>query len=56
VAQEDCLSVAKLVGLKIFVNEFVAYTKLGSVIDFRNEIIANGSFPLFKYIRYINYL
>lgn len=38
---EDCQSVAKLVGYKVFVNEFVAYTKLGHVIEFRKNIIAN---------------
>jgi nucleoside permease NupC len=50
VSGEDCRSVAKLVGFKVFVNEFVAYTKLGAVIDFRDQIIANGTFPLYKFL------
>ena len=49
VSGEDSLNVAKLVGYKVFVNEFVAYTKLGAVVDFRNGIIANGTFPLYRY-------
>lgn len=48
VSGEDSLNVAKLVGYKVFVNEFVAYTKLGAVVDFRNGIIANGTFPLYR--------
>ena len=38
----------KLVGLKILVNEFFAYTKLGAMIKFRDAIIANGTFPLYR--------
>ena len=47
-AAEDCLSVAKLIGFKVFVNELVAYKKLGNVIDFRNEIIKNGTYDLYR--------
>ena len=47
VEYEDCLSVAKLVGYKVFVNEFVAYKKLGNVINLRQSIIANNT--LFDY-------
>jgi nucleoside permease NupC len=45
---DDCLSVAKLLGIKTFINEFVAYKELGDVINFRNEIIRNGTFEQFK--------
>ena len=45
---EDCLSVAKLIGLKTFINEFVAYKDLGDVINFRNSIFTNGSLDLYK--------
>ncbi|RNA39663.1 solute carrier family 28 member 3 [Brachionus plicatilis] len=45
---EDCKSIAKLVGFKVFVNEFVAFTKLGAVVNFRNEIIANGTEILYR--------
>lgn len=48
VESEDCKSVAKLVGFKVFVNEFVAYTKLGTVISFRDGITANGTLPLYR--------
>lgn len=48
VSSEDCESVAKLVGFKVFINEFVAFTKLGSVITFRDQVISNGTFPLYK--------
>ena len=30
---EDCFPVARLIGLKIFANEFVAYRKLGVMIQ-----------------------
>jgi nucleoside permease NupC len=33
---DDCLSVAKLLGIKTFINEFVAHKELGDVIYFRN--------------------
>ena len=44
---EDCRSVSKLIGTKIFVNEFVAYEKLGTMIKFREGIIANGTYDLY---------
>ena len=34
VAVEDCRAVSRLIGTKIFVNEFVAYTELGKTIMF----------------------
>lgn len=36
----DCRSVARLIGLKTFTNEFVAYDQLGSII--KNKQIFNG--------------
>ena len=44
----DCLSVAKLLGIKTFINEFVAYKELGDVIDFRNKILKNGTYEQYK--------
>lgn len=38
VAPEDCKSVSKLIGVKIFINEFVAYSELGKAIQFRENI------------------
>jgi pyrimidine nucleoside transport protein len=48
VSIEDCLSVGKLIGLKTFINEFVAYKDLGDVIKFRNEIFLNGTQELYR--------
>ena len=45
---DDCLSVAKLLGIKTFINEFVAYKELGDVIDFRNKILKNGTYEQYK--------
>ena len=47
-ASEDCQSVARLLGTKIFVNELIAYRDLGSTITFRNNIIANQTYDLYK--------
>lgn len=35
---EDCGSVSKLIGMKVFINEFVAYSELGKAIQFRDNI------------------
>lgn len=48
VNSEDCGSVSKLIGIKIFVNEFVAFSDLGNMIKFRNDIIADGTFDLYR--------
>ena len=45
---EDCRSVSKLIGIKIFVNEFVAYAELGKTIQFRDDIIKTGLFDAYK--------
>lgn len=47
VKPEDCLSIGKLVGYKIFLNEFVAYQKLGEIITLRDSLVANGTFDLY---------
>ena len=44
---EDCKSVSKLIGMKIFVNEFVAYSELGKAIKFRESLISNGLFEAY---------
>ena len=33
VAQDDCRQVAELIGVKTFINEFVAYTQLSVIIE-----------------------
>lgn len=48
VQPEDCLTIGKLVGYKIFLNEFVAYQKLGEAIDFRDSLIADGTFDFYR--------
>lgn len=45
---EDCKSVSKLIGMKVFVNEFVAYAELGKTIQFRDDIIRTGLFDAYK--------
>ena len=44
---DDCKVVSKLIGTKIFVNEFVAYSQLGKSIRFKEEIIRNNEFELY---------
>ena len=44
---DDCKVVSKLIGTKIFVNEFVAYNRLGKSIRFKEEIIKNNTFELY---------
>ena len=39
VAVADCRKVAELIGIKIFINEYVAFTELGQIID--NTVIFN---------------
>ncbi|CAF0781890.1 unnamed protein product [Brachionus calyciflorus] len=40
---EDCRAISKLIGIKVFVNEFVAYSHMGNMIKTRNELINNGT-------------
>lgn len=45
---EDCLSVGRLIGLKTFINEFVAFKELGNTINFRKQIFASNTFELYR--------
>lgn len=49
VDQTDCRKVAELIGVKTFLNEFVAFTTLGVIID-NNEVFRayNGT------VKYVN--
>ena len=42
---EDCREVAELIGIKTFVNEFVAYIRLADMID--NGVISVSKFCCF---------
>ena len=48
VEHEDSLVVGRLLAKKIFVSEFISYQELGLAINFRNEMIVNGTFELYK--------
>lgn len=39
---------SNLIGIKMFVNEFVAYSELGKSIHFRNEIIEKNLFESYR--------
>ncbi|CAF2540475.1 unnamed protein product [Rotaria sp. Silwood2] len=43
----DCLLSSKLIGIKISLNEFIAYQELGKIRQLRNELILNNTFPLY---------
>ena len=43
VAFDDCRKVGELIGIKIFLNEFVAYTDLGVIIDNSEEFKEYGT-------------
>ncbi|CAF3604560.1 unnamed protein product [Rotaria socialis] len=43
----DCLLSSKLIGIKISLNEFIAYQELGKIRKLRNELILNNTFPLY---------
>jgi len=45
---DDCQQVSKLIGYKVFVNEFFAYDKLGKIIKYRQSLIDNGSFEFYR--------
>jgi pyrimidine nucleoside transport protein len=45
---EDCRVVSNLIGMKMFVNEFVAYAHMGRMIDLRNALVANGTFDFYR--------
>ncbi|RNA39672.1 solute carrier family 28 member 3-like [Brachionus plicatilis] len=48
VSLTDAKSVSKLIGIKMFVNEFAAFDELGKAIRFRDSIIASGEFDAYK--------
>jgi nucleoside permease NupC len=48
VALEDCQTISKLIGIKMFVNEFVAYSELGKTINFRNNATSLGTLELYR--------
>ncbi|UJR10076.1 hypothetical protein I4U23_014298 [Adineta vaga] len=43
----DCLLASKLIGIKVSLNEFIAYQELGKIRNLRNELILNNTFPLY---------
>ncbi len=45
---KDCRIISRLIGTKIFINEFVAYAQLGDIINIRNGFIANNTFDLYR--------
>ncbi|CAF1426114.1 unnamed protein product [Adineta steineri] len=42
-----CLLASKLIGIKVSLNEFIAYQELGKIRQLRNELILNHTFPLY---------
>jgi hypothetical protein len=48
VENEDSVAVGRLLAKKVFVSEFISYQELGAAITFRNQIIANGTFDLYR--------
>jgi hypothetical protein len=48
VEEEDSLVVGNLLAKKIFVSEFISYQELGAAINFRNAILANGTYDLYR--------
>ena len=45
---EDCKSVSKLIGIKIFINEFIAYSELGKIISFRDDLQSKNLFESYR--------
>lgn len=39
---QDCKAVSKLIGIKIFVTEFLAYSQMGKMVNVRDQLIKNG--------------
>ncbi|CAF0726574.1 unnamed protein product [Brachionus calyciflorus] len=48
VSINDVQTVSKLIGIKMFVNEFAAFFELGKAIKFRDSIIENGLYNAYK--------
>ncbi|CAF3470016.1 unnamed protein product [Rotaria sp. Silwood1] len=47
ISLRDCLLGSKLIGIKVSINEFIAYQELGKIRNLRNELIKNNTFPLY---------
>ncbi|CAF2479322.1 unnamed protein product [Rotaria sp. Silwood2] len=43
----DCLLASKLIGIKVSINEFIAYQELGKIRGLRDALMANNTFPLY---------
>ena len=39
---------SNLIGIKVFVNEFIAYSELGKIINLRNNITNNNMFDSYR--------
>lgn len=48
VPKEDSIVVARALAKKVFINEFVSYGELGQAISFRETIIRNGTYDLYR--------
>ncbi|CAF1009470.1 unnamed protein product [Adineta steineri] len=44
---QDCFLGSKLIGIKVSLNEFIAYQELGIIRKLRDELIKNETFPLY---------
>ncbi|CAF1154389.1 unnamed protein product, partial [Didymodactylos carnosus] len=44
----DCLVSSKLIGIKVALNEFIAYEKLGEIRKLRTAWISNGTYELYR--------
>ena len=44
----DVKNVSKLIGIKMFVNEFAAFDELGKAIKFRTNITEDGLYEYYK--------
>ncbi|CAF1573027.1 unnamed protein product, partial [Didymodactylos carnosus] len=44
----DCLVSSKLIGIKVALNEFIAYQKLGEIRILREAWISNGTYELYR--------
>ncbi|CAF1414845.1 unnamed protein product [Adineta ricciae] len=44
---KDCLLASKLIGIKVSLNEFIAYQELGKIRGLRDQWIADNTFPLY---------
>ncbi|UJR35986.1 hypothetical protein I4U23_028726 [Adineta vaga] len=47
IPSKDCLLASKLIGIKVSLNEFIAYQELGKIRALRNDLIANNTLALY---------